>query len=72
MEKETKNFRTLDRYVRLCEGKTVNKAEEARRFNVDECSKSATTIFKWWLWKLIFIVSSNVLVSSSLVSNKLS
>ena len=25
-------------YVRLCEGKTVNKAEEARRFNVDERS----------------------------------
>lgn len=43
MEKETKNFRTLDMYVRLCEGKTVNKAEEARRFNVDERSKSATT-----------------------------
>ena len=36
--KETKNFRTLDIYVRLCEGKTVNKAEEARRFNVDERS----------------------------------
>lgn len=38
MEKESKNFRTLDMYVRLCEGKTVNKAEEARRFNVDERS----------------------------------
>lgn len=38
MEKESKNFRTLDIYVRLCEGKTVNKAEEARRFNVDERS----------------------------------
>lgn len=25
-------------YVRLCEGKTVNKAEEARRFGVDERS----------------------------------
>lgn len=38
MEKESKNFRTLDMYVRLCEGKTVNKAEEARRFGVDERS----------------------------------
>ena len=38
MEKESKNFRTLDMYVRLCEGKTVNKAEESRRFNVDERS----------------------------------
>ena len=36
--KESKNFRTLDMYVRLCEGKTVNKAEEARRFGVDERS----------------------------------
>ena len=36
MEKESKNYRTLDMYVRLCEGKTVNKAEEARRFGVDE------------------------------------
>lgn len=25
-------------YVRLCEGKTVNKAEEAPRFGVDERS----------------------------------
>ena len=38
MEKESKNFRTLDMYVRLCEGKTVNKTQEARRFNVDERS----------------------------------
>ena len=38
MEKESKNFRTLDMYVCLCEGKTVNKAEESRRFGVDECS----------------------------------
>ena len=38
MEKESKNFRTLDMFVRLCEGKTVNKAEEAWRFNVDERS----------------------------------
>lgn len=33
-----KKFRTFDMYVRLCEGKTVNKAEEARRFGVDERS----------------------------------
>lgn len=38
MEKESKNFRVLDMYVRLCQGKTVNKAEEARRFGVDERS----------------------------------
>lgn len=38
MERETKKFRMLDMYVRLCEGKTVNKAEEARRINVDERS----------------------------------
>lgn len=38
MEKESKNFRTLDMYVRLCEGKIINKAEEARRFKVDERS----------------------------------
>lgn len=38
MEKESKNFRTLDMYVRLCEGKIINKAEEARRFGVDERS----------------------------------
>lgn len=38
MKKESKNFRTLDMYVRLCEGKTVNKVEEACRFGVDERS----------------------------------
>lgn len=38
MDGKSKNARTLDIYVRLCEGKTVNKAEEARRFNVDERS----------------------------------
>ena len=38
MEKESKNFRILDMYVRFCEGKSINKAEEARRFNVDERS----------------------------------
>ncbi len=38
MGKESKNFRTLDMYIRLCEGKTVNKAEESHRFGVDERS----------------------------------
>ena len=38
MEKESKNFRTLDMFVRLSEGRTVNKAEEACRFGVDERS----------------------------------
>ena len=38
MEKESKNFRTLGMYVRLCEGKTMNKAEGAPRFSVDERS----------------------------------
>lgn len=36
--KESKNFRTLDMYAHLCEGKPVNKSEEARRFSVDERS----------------------------------
>ncbi len=34
--KESKNYRTLDMFVRFCEGKTINKTEEARRFGVDE------------------------------------
>ena len=33
-----KNTRTLDLYVRLCEGKIINKKEEAVRFGVDERS----------------------------------
>lgn len=33
---ESKNYRTLDMYVRLCEGRTINKAEESHRFSVDE------------------------------------
>jgi len=37
-EKQSKNFRTLDVYVRLCEGKIINKSEEAERFGVDERS----------------------------------
>ena len=38
MDKEAKNLRTLDMYVRLCEGKVLNKHEEALRFGVDERS----------------------------------
>lgn len=37
-DKKHKNCRTLDMYVRFCEGKTINKAEESYRFNVDERS----------------------------------
>ena len=36
--KSSKNIRTLDMYVRLCEGKVINKPEEAARFGVDERS----------------------------------
>lgn len=36
--KQPKNTRTLDMYARLCEGKVINKAEEAQRFGVDERS----------------------------------
>jgi len=38
VDKQSKNFRTLDMYARLCEGKVLNKAEEAQRFGVDERS----------------------------------
>ena len=38
MSKETKNLRTLDMYVRLCEGKTIFKSNEAKNFGVDERS----------------------------------
>lgn len=38
MDKYSKNSRTLDMYVRLCEGKIINKVEEAKRFGVDERS----------------------------------
>ncbi len=34
-EKFSKNTRTLDMYERLCEGKIINKAEEAAKFCVD-------------------------------------
>ena len=38
MSKHAKNLRTLDLYLRLSEGKRINKAEEANRFEVDERS----------------------------------
>jgi len=37
-DKKSKNYRTIDMYVRFCEGKTINKSEEAQRFGVDERS----------------------------------
>lgn len=37
-DKQAKNSRTLDMYVRLCEGKVINKATEAINFGVDERS----------------------------------
>lgn len=36
--KAPKNIRTLDIYARLCEGKLINKAEEAEKYRVDERS----------------------------------
>lgn len=38
MSNHSKNLRTLDLYLRLCEGKLINKSEEANRFAVDERS----------------------------------
>lgn len=38
MSKESKNQRTLDIYVRLCEGKVINKKTESQNFGVDERS----------------------------------
>lgn len=38
MDKLSKNFRTLDMYVCLCEGKIINKKIEAKKFDVDERS----------------------------------
>ena len=35
---QDKNNRILDIYMRLCDGKVLNKAEEALRFRVDERS----------------------------------
>lgn len=37
-EKRTKNFRTLEMYVNLCEGKPINKSEVANKYGVDERS----------------------------------
>ncbi len=36
--KSSKNNHILNLYISLCEGKTINKVEEARRFGVDERS----------------------------------
>lgn len=36
MESKRKNARTLDMYVRLCEGKIINKKTEALNLGVDE------------------------------------
>lgn len=36
MDRQAKNLRTLDIYARLCEGKVLNKEEEAERFGVNE------------------------------------
>lgn len=36
--KSSKNNRILDLYIRFCEGKTINKSEESKRFGVDERS----------------------------------
>lgn len=38
VDRRTKNGRVLDLYVRLCEGKVINKREAARQFGVDERS----------------------------------
>ena len=36
--KSNKNFRTLDIFVRLSQGKIIHKSEEASNFGVDERS----------------------------------
>lgn len=36
--KSSKNIRTLKMYARLCEGKIINKSEEAKKYGVDERS----------------------------------
>ena len=38
MKAHSKNERVLNLYTRFCEGKTINKSEEAERFGVDERS----------------------------------
>ena len=37
-DKQNKNARILSLYTRLCDGKLINKSEEAKRFGVDERS----------------------------------
>ena len=37
-DRQSKNYRVLDLYRRLCEGHVINKQEEAQRFGVDERS----------------------------------
>lgn len=38
MLKESKNYRTLDMYVQLCQGRTVNKSIASQKYGVDERS----------------------------------
>jgi predicted DNA-binding transcriptional regulator YafY len=38
MDKHSKSSRALDIYIRLCEGKIINKIEESERFGVDDRS----------------------------------
>ena len=38
MKLHSKNERILDLYTRFCEGKTINKSDEAERFGIDERS----------------------------------
>ena len=38
IDKRSKHYRTMDLFARLCEGKVINKAEEAATNNVDERS----------------------------------
>ena len=37
-ERKSKNIRSIDMYIRLCEGRTINKSKEASSFDVDERS----------------------------------
>ena len=37
-DKQSKNNRSLDMYVRFCEGKVIKKLEESQKYNVDERS----------------------------------
>lgn len=38
MHKESKNYRTLEMYVHLCQGHVVNKCTSAKKYGVDERS----------------------------------